>query len=266
MRHEGRRHTKPCKHTFKIVCAAILIIVFVIASKNNNGFTPNRPEGIVHISIDDVIDVFIDLTDNQNCYASIFDNEMMHNLQRMHKQYGAKFSLYCFYEKEGFNLSMVPSKYHDEFVANSDWLRFGYHAWDGKTDLATISDDLIEEDYILTNTELERITGCITHTLRLSGFQGNKEALIRLKKQGVKTLLTADDNRDSYYLDESESSYIADHDMYEDEYFTFVSTDLRLDSLFRVAVYPTLVHIALNEQQNTILAVFTHEWLMDDSM
>lgn len=143
------------------------------------------------------------------------------------------------------------------------WLRFGYHAKNSSTEPTIISADEIEREYHLTSSELERITGSMTHTLRLSMFHGNREALERLRKLGVKVLLTADDDRLSYYLDEESSKYIADHDSYADSLFTFVSTDLRLDRLTNFAVYPSLLRVAFDSRQNEIIVVFTHERLMN---
>ena len=245
-----------------MVFAAVLL--FTVAALYFNWLTPSRPEGVMHLSVDDVIDVFADLTGNQDHYDSIFDNEMLARFRQYHEEYDARFSLYCFYESGDFNLSMVPSKYHDEFVENSDWLLFGYHAKNSSTEPTIISADEIEQEYCVTVSELERITGSVTHTLRLSMFHGNRDALERLKELGVKVLLTADDDRLSYYLDEENSKYIAVHDSYEDSFFTFVSTDLRLDKLANFAVYPSLVTIALDSMQNEIIVVFTHEWLMNE--
>ena len=249
-----------------IVTVSFIIGLIITVGLYNNWFTPGRPEAVIHFSVDDVIDVFENLTDNQESYDSIFDNEMLEHFREMHELYGAKFSLYCFYECGNFNLSAVPGKYHDEFMDNSDWLCFGYHAKNSSTDPVAIAAEDIENEYVLTVSELERITGSVTYTLRLSMFQGNRRAMIRLKQLGVKTLLTADDDRNSYYLGESESKYVADHDSYEDEFYRFVSTDLRLDSLSRIAIIPKLIRIAFDQQQNKILVVFTHEWLMGDEM
>ena len=240
------------------------VILLTMANLYYNWQTSSRPEGILHLSVDDVIDVFVDLTENQDHYDSVFDNEMLAMFLQYHNKYGAKFSLYCFYESGDFNLSMVPSKYHDELVVNSDWLRFGYHAKSSNTELTAISADEIEQEYCLTVSELERITGSVTHTLRLSMFHGNKDAMERLKELGVKVLLTADDGRLSYYLDEEISKYISDHDSIEDSLFTFVSTDLRLDRLSKFAVYPRLLTIAFDTRQNKIITVFTHEWLINE--
>lgn len=249
-----------------IVTVFFIIGLIITVGLYNNWFTPGRLEAVIHFSVDDVIDVFEDLTDNQESYDSIFDNEMLEHFREMHELYGAKFSLYCFYERGSFSLSDVPEKYHDEFMNNSDWLRFGYHAMNSSTDPAVISVEDIENEYLLTVSELERITGSVTDTLRLSMFQGNRQAMIRLKQLGVKTLLTADDNRNSYYLNESESKYIANHDSYEDGYFRFVSTDLRLDDLSRIVIAMRLIHIIFDQQQNKILVVFTHEGCMDEEM
>ena len=46
----------------------------------------------------------------------------------------------------------------------------------------------------------------------------------------------------------------------------FISSDLRLDDLRSWMVYPKLVQVSKDEKQNGIIAVFTHEWLMNNGM
>lgn len=256
------------RRQFFIQVFIVILICLIIGFLGiyQNWFTPLRNEMPIHFSVDDVIEVFMDLTENQDNYNSIFDNEMLGQFYELHQKYGIKISLYCYYEQGDFNLSMVPDKYRNDFIANGSWIKFGYHAKNSGTKLSDISPEEIEKEYLLTITELDRITGSLTHTLRLSLFQGNKEALLTLRKYGVTTFLTADDNRQSYYLDEEKSHFIADNDSYESDNLVFVSTDLRLDRLHRYNVIPRLVSIAFDSHQNKILTVFTHEWLLDDNM
>ena len=85
----------------------------------------------IHISVDDTIEIFRDLTENENKYDSIFDNEILKFMQKCHNLYGTKFSMYVFYNYgEGITLEQCTNKFRSEFEENSDWLKFGFHALD----------------------------------------------------------------------------------------------------------------------------------------
>lgn len=175
--------------------------------------------------------------------------------------------MYCYYESENFNLTMVPEKYKKEFVSNSNWLTFGFHYKNGE-EPQYISGRKIVEDYRKTTSELSRITGNVDTTIRLSYFKGSYEVVTALKEEGGDRLLTADDDRQSYYFDEKTNSYIDRHDHYYDRTngMCFVSTDLRLDNTRRILLYPKLIGISIDSKQNQIIAVFTHEWLLGENM
>lgn len=67
-------------------------------------------------------------------------------------------------------------------------------------------------------------------------------------------------------LDADNSRYIADHDIYSDDVMTFISTDMRLDRLQDFEVLPNLFRVAFDDNQNGIMVVFTHEWMLDQAM
>ena len=115
------------KKIFISFLCVIITVTSVCVALRYNSFKNSIADGQIHFSIDDVIDIFLDLTENQHQYNSIFDNSTLDFLRTCHMDYGAKFVLYCFYESENFNLSMVPDKYRSEFLENSDWLNFGFH-------------------------------------------------------------------------------------------------------------------------------------------
>lgn len=95
------RRTRKAKIAISIITA---VTVFTLVALYYNWLTPYRSEGVRHLSVDDVVDVFINLTDNQDHYDSIFDNEMLARFRQYHDEYDAKFSLYCFYQSGDFNL------------------------------------------------------------------------------------------------------------------------------------------------------------------
>ena len=112
----------------------------------------------LHFSVDDTIGIFQDLTWNENKYESIFDNDILKFFKKCHERYGLKVSLYCYYENEDFNLSMVPNVYIEEFTSNADWLQFGFHYRNG-LEPQELSAQEIAQDYQKFTNELVRKIG-----------------------------------------------------------------------------------------------------------
>mgnify|MGYP000897823803 FL=1 len=59
---------------------------------------------------------------------SIFENPYLSVYKRLHEKYGVKVQLNLFYQMDGFNLSQMPDRYKDEWIANSDWLQLSFHS------------------------------------------------------------------------------------------------------------------------------------------
>lgn len=87
----------------------------------------------VHFSIDDVNAVLRDLTENEKKYDSLFEQKFFKYLRNLNERYGAKITLYCFYELNAFCLADCTEKFKEEFSASSEWLKFGYHAYNGSS-------------------------------------------------------------------------------------------------------------------------------------
>ncbi len=102
---------------------AVLIFIFCVLS----AFCVSAQK--VHFSIDDVSVALRDLTENEKKYGSLFDQKFFKYLKGLNERYGAKVTLYCFYEFNGFCLADCTEKFKDEFSSNADWLKFGYHAY-----------------------------------------------------------------------------------------------------------------------------------------
>lgn len=217
-----------------------------------------------HISVDDTISVFEDLYKNESAYSSIFDNRILSFYKSVHDEYGCVFSLYCFYQKDGFDLSMLTNKFANEFSEHSSWLKFNYHALDEVQDpnLTSVSD--FSNGYSKWHNAMKTVVGenSFDTTVRLSFFHGSKSVIDYMMSQGTDTFFAADDERLSYYLNDAQCREIRKAGQFVDEEngATFVNTDLRLDSssdpffdLFR------------SPQNKTFFEVFTHEFLITDS-
>lgn len=227
----------------------ILIVMFFLS-----GYFLLASGKIIHLSIDDVTICFQDLTKNEKNYTSIFQNKLFKYLKKIHDKYNAKISLYCIFQSNNFTLDMVPSKWQSEFIENSDWLKFGYHCYNVNT---------MKYDYSRFVNEIIRITGTsntITKIVRLEKFQGELGLILDLKnsKHGIKALLTSDDNRNSYYLNEDQNNILRIDEKYYDEInnLWFYVTDFRFDNAEKVSYL-----YDLNRYENEIFC-FTHEWIL----
>lgn len=235
--------------------------------------------GKYHMSFDDAYLVFKDLTENAKTYASIFENNFLAWLKKMHETYGVKFSLYCFYTdtSDGWTMDDATTAFAAEFKENADWLRFGFHAHQQGVNYADGSarHDKAAEDYTLTINALVNITGslrCIDRMPRLHNYAGTVEACKALRDApcGCVGFLTAmdysvDEGRDSYYFDADTNKYMYSHDYYYDavNQLHFVKTSLSsgygLD-------YSELMNNVKYANINRHVELFTHENQLTDGM
>lgn len=266
----------------KIIHFIIIILIFI--SCIYSMFTNNYYKGIflkrlineeslvavdyadrfIHISIDDTIEIFDDIT--RNNYKSIFENDTLKFLKYLHDTYGAKFSMYCFYSFNGIELKNTTDNFRPEFEENSDWLKFGYHAKNNEIDYMIVDENVALNDYNLVINELKRIVGekSITTVLRLEKFIISEENVraINSHEYPIAGLLGADTkDRTDYYLNNEENEILFNEDYYydtENDVF-FYNTDLRIEKI-------KLKNID-NETNKLIsdknIIVFTHEWMFD---
>lgn len=240
------------------------IIVNKEAIVNNKKF--------IHISLDDFITAFEDITNNMDKYKSIFENDTFTYLKKLHDNYGAVISCYTYYESDDkkFNLSQCTDKFAEEFEANSEWLKFGFHTLNGAKNYENTSSEEAKEDYDKVITELLRITGsdkCIDKVVRLQNFAGNEESVQAMKNTdyGIQGVLGADDKRRSYYLNNEDNSYLYLYDYYDNTGIHFFRTDLRMELIDNID--ETLEEFYTNtefEEKNEILIAFTHEWKLGE--
>lgn len=223
----------------------------------------------IHFSIDDCNDLFKDLTENQEIYHSIFDQEFLGFLKKMHESYDIVFSLYVFYdwnlEETGFDLSMATNKFQREFEENSEWLKFGYHASDADF-YKRNSPQEAKEYYNETIMELVRVVGekSIDTFVRLDRYTANEQVVDALHNTDypVCGLLIADradaETRSSYDLSKKEQEICYTQDWYcDDRGMCYTPTDVRLESISSDDEFYNLINNMGNQQ---ILTIFTHEY------
>lgn len=223
----------------------------------------NEEGKFIHFSIDDVINIFEDIESHH--YESIFENKTLKYLKELHNLYGLKVSMYCFYAKDGFNLSMCTEKYKNQFEENSTWLKFGFHALNGSVDYNKISIEQCINDFNLVMTNLNRIVGgkSLDCVIRIHLYHAQEGFVSFLAKNGINGLLSPDDDRAAYYLDSTKSYYIKQFDCYNDEAkcIMFYQTDVRLEHVESIG--EKLFEISKDDLTGKQINIFTHEWLID---
>ncbi len=253
------------KKWLHLICIIIMSIVsMVIFSFRYNLLGKSYSDHTIHISVDDCINIFEDLSNNEKEYDTIFENDTLWFCKQMHERYGAVFSFYCYYESNDYSLATCTTRFRDQFIENSDWLKFNYHAYNESEDLNTISTETFIIEYNVWYKRLLEIVGeeSIDEYTRLSRFSGNQTVLSTMNKNGVVGFYTADDLRQSYYFDYDTSKLIYSRQFYTDENnIDYIKTDLRLDN----TEFPFVDMMLLASDESDInIEVFTHEWLLDD--
>lgn len=223
-----------------------------------------RKTPYLHISVDDSINVFREIA--TTVPTSIFDNARLAVYKEMHDKYGACFSLFCFYQNSSvtFNLSQMPATWKAEFVANSSWLKIGFHGVDDATDYTTISLTDGVEHYTRIINEINRFAGysSIDNMPRFSKFKGNKALYTELKKYGLVGVLAADDTRpDDSGLTTAEQTAVRNGDDYYNYEmgFYFVRTSPRLDLVNAAAVLTMLKTENNSYNTKNVFEMFYHE-------
>lgn len=245
---------KKSKILLSVICFIIFVISIVVFLYNTGNIYAKKYKKL-HISIDDTIEVFEDLTENEGKYGSIFDNYTLNLCKEMNESYGACFSFYCFFKNDKFSLSNCTRKFKDEFEQNSSWLRFNYHGFDEFEDPNSIKiDEYISRHKLFLYNMIEIVgENSFDNYTRLSFFHGSYEVIEYLSGY-VEGFYTADDDRLSYYFDYSLNDYILTNLNYFDNdlQVNFMKTNIRLE----YSNNPFKDLFFLNNEE---IVIFTHE-------
>ena len=218
--------------------ADIETLVGLIQYDDSNAFT-NKVESKIknvsenayfaHLSFDDVEYCMLDLKNNAETYDSIFDNPFFAMLKKLHETYGAVISLYLFLNNSDGGISAYPTSFSSEFAENADWLKFGIHQ--GASNYASTSAEAALSDYNNFTSNIVNIGGTvdiIDRCPRLGNFAGNLNSMLAMRDAngGIVGLLSAYDDRDSYYLSSADSAYLFNHGKFCDSehHLTFFRT------------------------------------------
>lgn len=223
---------------------------------------------LIHYSVDDVFESFVNLSNND--YDSIFEEEHFSFLKKLHDEYGISVSGYVFFENGEYDLTDIPDDYALEFQENSDWLKFGFHSLNMETNYENEDAQKAKADYEKVIGELIRITGgksAIDRTVRLHYYATSDEALegFQTAELGIERLLSPEDKRLAYNLDEEETSYLYQYDYFKENGLEYIKTDVRLENLDNVDDFYN--NFIQQNDLNEMLVVFTHEpYLIDQEI
>ena len=215
---------------------------------------------IAHVSIDDVSKCFSNLSKDSIKYESIFDEPFFRYLKELHDDYDCSVTCYCFVKDGDYNVSKIPNKYAREFAENSNWLKFGFHGIEPSDHKPTNVKYL---DFVTAfshfKNEVERFASVNNNAniLRLDYYYATPGEVDFLRNNGVSTLLSADDDRRSYYLPFIKNSQLISKNSIQYGGLKYLRTNIRIENID----FPYL-NILRNRERDT-LVVFTHEWKLD---
>ena len=191
---------------------------------------------VIHFSVDDVNICLADIFSNN--YSSIFDNSFLSDLKEIHEQTGAVFTLNAFVEMStnNWNIANVTNKYANEFQSVKSWLKFAFHGVNSANIERTY--DEMKANYNTFVNAIYTMTGtydCVDTMPRLDYFYGTLNMCTALKDNANAPaigLLSADDTRLSYYLDENQNEYLINKGKYFDldNELVLIRSCVRMDS------------------------------------
>ncbi|MGL5714592.1 MAG: hypothetical protein ACRCX2_16345 [Paraclostridium sp.] len=248
--------------------------------KGDKGEEALAYSNLIHLSFDDVEHCFKNLISNKNKYTSIFDEPFFAELKKLNEKYDAMFSLYVYSSSISDDCN---GAYRADFIANSNWLKIGFHSNLSNTNYNNVSSSEAKSHYSSFISNVISLTGtsaCIDRMPRLNYFAGSIDAVraMRDSECGIVGLISSDDSRNSYYFNDEDSKrcYSSDYIVDQCEKLTILSTDMRLDwfnSNFTSShtyekpthdnVYDELAYRFSNSKfasKLSTLVVFTHEW------
>ncbi len=223
-------------------------------------------------SVDDNIEWLADLGADPAQYPSLFDHWYLAFWRRMHEQFAAKIHLNIYYQTvDGrFNLTMLPTKWRDQFEANSSWLHLSFHALQDKPDriYKDATYDQLARDFELVMAEIYRFAGeaVTTRETTVHWAEAPRDACRALVERGVDVLIgifggIPEAVTTRYYLEPAPAARIRHRDAWRDhtEGLTFVDCDTVVNTLALEQVVPVLEQRAADPHTGELLELLIHE-------
>ncbi len=194
---------------------------------------PKCAEMCCKFTVDDNIRFLEDLTKNAS-YKSIFENEYLAMYRRFHEKYGLKvtFNLFYSYFPDSFSLDEMTDRFKDEFIKNSDWIHFAFHARhnDPEFPYADADAKTLLKDFDDITDNIIRFAGkeCVSDFITIHYLIAGGDSSLSLRERSVKGFMGFSGEYDgkktfSAYLNEEESEladkYSISYDSKTDLYF-----------------------------------------------
>lgn len=169
--------------------------------------------------VDDNIRFLENITKNKP--ASIFDDPYLKFHKELHDKYNLKVQFNLFYQNfdRTWDLSMMTDAYKEEFLANKDWMRFGFHARHELPDWPYLNAtyDEVMKDYTDIEKEIIRFAGkeTLTRSAIAHWVTMTKEGMMALKDKGIEMLSCT--MGDEVNFPEARSTFSTEHNFKLDE-------------------------------------------------
>jgi len=221
-------------------------------------------------STDDNIWFLRDIARHAERYKSIFENEYLAMWRDLHRKYGARIHFNIYYETDGFNLSQMPDKFHDEWKQNADWIRLTFHAKANDPDRPYIhaSAEKIRQDFLLVTGEIIRFAGreVLSPFTTVHWGETTLAGARALREEGVVGLAGYFDSdgefpRVSYYLPLAQWQYASKMDYWKDTAadLLFVRHDIVINTVPLEQIVPHLERLASDPHQSEVMELMIHE-------
>lgn len=208
----------------------------------------------------------------QKQYKDLFDCFYLAGLRDLHKKYGARFTLNCFWQtpEKDFDLSRFSTRYKSQWEENSDWLRLAFHAKqefpNAPYENATPAE--LASDFDLVAGDLKRIAGkaytpaAIVHfgTVRPEAYQVLWDRGSRCLS-GYFNQISDGKWSVSFQLPDDVCQYMRDHEgwMHFETGLTFSRLEIVCNSVPLEKTIPILEESVKNPNTAEVLDFLTHE-------
>ncbi|MHA1680431.1 MAG: hypothetical protein ACTSUE_05445 [Promethearchaeota archaeon] len=226
-------------------------------------------------SIDDNIIFLKELAENPEKYPSLFDHEYLRFWREMHEEFGTKFHFNIYYQTEGFNLTMMPDAWKEEWKGNASWLNLSFHALQDKPDKPYINADYetFAADYDNVLKEIERFAGkeVISKTTTVHWGEGTLDVVKCLRERDIEILIglfIPEDGSGSYHLSPAQIERINKEVVLKDELsgMTFVECLIVVNLYAPEEIVPKIVDRLSSRENKDIVEFLIHEqYFLKDS-
>lgn len=225
-------------------------------------------EKVYRFSIDDNIWVFRDIARQRP--SSLFENEYLGTLYRLHRKHGTRFQLNVYLETDGFDLSQMPDCYRQEWAANADWLRLSFHARADQPGrpYAEAGYEQVKADCEAVHQQIRRFAGeqSLSYYTTIHFVAATRDGCRALQDCGIKGLIALCSDgqggvRLSYYLDEPAARLLDHCGLAQDveSGLAFIRNDMVINTVPEKEIRPRLEQLKASGKKDSFVEVMIHE-------